>query len=304
MKEYIYKSSPISEKISYVLENYFPRFYNSFILQSQVKQEDRKFRKIINKRIEEMTGSGKAPLFSAVEIETINRCNNTCSFCPVNSRDDPRPYMVMKEELFDSIIKQLQELNYSGSIAIYSNNEPLIDKRIIDFYRIARKSLPDAHLFMYSNGILMTIEIFNNLMEVLDELVIDNYDDRLSLIPSVEKIHQAIKGNPQFIDRVRIFVRRKNQIRKTRGGEAKNRKKIDYSLMSPCLLPFTQLIIRPDGKVSLCCQDAMGKYTLGDCSQERLVDIWKSPNYDEIRNRIMKGRHALDLCNQCDHFVI
>ena len=35
-----------------------------------------------------------------IEIETFNRCNATCQFCPVNRDADPRPMKRMEESLF------------------------------------------------------------------------------------------------------------------------------------------------------------------------------------------------------------
>ena len=73
----------------------------------------------------------KLPLFTSVEVETINRCNGVCSFCPINSKVDPREKKIMSKELFYSIVDQLADLNYSGRFSTFSNNEPLLDDRII-----------------------------------------------------------------------------------------------------------------------------------------------------------------------------
>ena len=39
-----------------------------------------------------------------ISIETVNRCNGTCAFCPCNINDEKRPFKRMTEELFYSII--------------------------------------------------------------------------------------------------------------------------------------------------------------------------------------------------------
>jgi len=44
-----------------------------------------------------------------VSIETVNRCNSTCSFCPANRTSESRPYQKMTEELFKKIIADLIE---------------------------------------------------------------------------------------------------------------------------------------------------------------------------------------------------
>lgn len=126
-------------------------------------------------------------LFSHIELETINRCNGNCSFCPVNRKDDPRKKAVMTRELFEKIVGQLAEMNYRGRFSTFSNNEPLLDERLIDFNRYAREKLPYARMHLFTNGTLLTIEKFIALTEVLDELIIDNYQQELKLIkPCVE----------------------------------------------------------------------------------------------------------------------
>lgn len=77
----------------------------------------------------------RIPLFSSIEIETMNRCNGKCTFCPVNHDIDPRKFSRMSEPLFQKIIDELKTLNYSGRLALYSNNEPFLDVRIEDFAR-------------------------------------------------------------------------------------------------------------------------------------------------------------------------
>ena len=56
---------------------------------------------------------GKYPLFTSVEVETINRCNNICPFCPVNKNDDIRTKKRMSETLFHSIVNNLEDLKFS-----------------------------------------------------------------------------------------------------------------------------------------------------------------------------------------------
>ena len=122
------------------------------------------------------------PLFGMIEIETINRCNGVCSFCPVNRANDSRPYKLMPDEMFYSIIRQLHDLNYTGQIDLFSNNEPLLDKRILKFCSHTREELPKAFLVLYTNGTLLTVETFIGLMKSLDSLIIDNYVDDLEII--------------------------------------------------------------------------------------------------------------------------
>jgi radical SAM protein with 4Fe4S-binding SPASM domain len=69
------------------------------------------------------------------------------------------------------------------------------------------------------------------------------------------------------------------------------------------LQPFYNLPIKPDGKISLCCNDALGKMTMGDLSKEGVLDIWLGSKYQQIRKAMLKGRKFISLCSSCDAFV-
>lgn len=87
-----------------------------------------------------------------VEIETINRCNSTCEFCPANKDNDKRPFARLSDEDFRKIISDLKDWNYNGMISLYINNEPLIDTRILDFHKYVRQELPECRIKLFTNG--------------------------------------------------------------------------------------------------------------------------------------------------------
>ena len=246
----------------------------------------------------------ETPLFKLVEIETINRCNGTCEFCPVNAKDDPREKHIMSEKLFYDIIGQLEKMKYNGRISLFSNNEPFLDSRIIEFSKYMREHLPDARIHMFTNGTLLTLDKFKLLINYLDELIFDNYTQDLHLIKNAQEIKEYCEENPELIKKVSIVLRKPKEILTTRGGAAPNRKEqMEYSDIT-CALPFQQLIIRPTGEVSLCCSDALGKYTLGDLTKESILEIWHGQKFKSIRQAISEGRKNVDICKTCDIFSL
>jgi len=241
------------------------------------------------------------PLFSRVEIETINRCNGSCTFCPVNKNDDPRKPEKMTDELFDKIINELHDLDYSGDIGLFANNEPFLDKRLEVFAKKTRELLPGARIEIYSNGTLIELERFIKIIPYLDLLVIDNYNDKLKWHDTVKDIMEYLKQHPEHASKVSIRMRKETALMSTRGGQAPNNKK-KKALPISCLLPFYHFYIRPDGKVGLCCVDALAKHTLGDVSQDSLKDVWFSETYKKVRERIRQGRDSMDVCDCCDSY--
>jgi radical SAM protein with 4Fe4S-binding SPASM domain len=134
----------------------------------------------------------------------------------------------------------------------------------------------------------------------LDLLIIDNYDDNGKLIKSVEDIYLNFKNTP-YSKKTKIILRRKNEILSNRSGLAPNAQKKQNPLGLSCYLPFKQLIIRPDGKVSLCCYDSYGRITLGDLTKEKIIDVWYGKKHFSILNHLYKkGRNKMKICEACD----
>lgn len=243
------------------------------------------------------------PMFELVEIETINRCNNGCSFCPVNKNSDTREFHQMSEELFHRIIDQLAELNYSYRVGLYSNNEPFLDERIVDFAKYAREKLPNAYLEIFTNGTILTLEKFLAIMPYLDSMKIDNYNQQLKLHKASQEIYDYCMEHDVYKDKLHIYLRKIDEVLSTRGGASPNAT-VSKSIDAKCILPFKQMVIRPDGKVSLCCADALGQMTLGDLNTEKMMDVWNGKAYQGIRRLLTeKGREGLRLCRGCDMTV-
>ncbi|MBF0145852.1 MAG: radical SAM/SPASM domain-containing protein [Magnetococcales bacterium] len=244
-----------------------------------------------------------------LEIETINRCNNDCPFCPVNVRDDPRKKQLMSEALLEKIALELEKVQFSGFLALYSNNEPLIDQRLSDISAYFRSKLPKAHIYIYTNGKMINYAILTRLIAAgLDQVVIDNYDDSLNLIAPVRKLLEEIeKEQNQALNLdLTVIMRLKNELLANRAGNAPNKTAeniqdyLGYA-NSGCYLPFTQMVIRPSGQVSKCCNDALGQVTLGDVHSATIEEIWNNPIYTDIRHNLLtRGRKSETLCRTCD----
>ncbi len=239
------------------------------------------------------------PLWNSIEIETFNRCNGDCPFCPVNRNADSRPPVKMEEGLFRKIIDELGELNYKGVISLFSNNEPYLDGRIFEFMKYARERIPSAFINIYTNGTLLTMDKYLRSIVYLDELFIDNYDDRGELSENAKRIKAYCASHPEARKKTFIALRKKNEVLTSRGGSAPNKRVSEIQTL-PCFLPFTQMVIRPDGKCSLCCNDALGKITMGDVNESSLLDIWNSAKYKKVRRMLRQSRRNISICRYCD----
>lgn len=284
--------------------------YNTYEHRNECKSETEYNEATVNRKLFQWVESrvmklkDNVPLFQHIEIETYNRCNGVCDFCPVSIQWESRPEKLMSTSLFKKIIDELAALNYSGRLALFSNNEPFLDERILEFHEYARKRLPHARMHLYTNGTLLTLDKFIELMNYLDELIIDNYNQELNLIPNCRAIKNYCEQHPELIKRVTIVLRKPKEILATRGGDAPNRsEKISYK-DTKCVNPFTQMIVRPDGKVSLCCNDPLGKNTMGDLNCNTLQEIWYGSQFRKVREALSEGRQYWPHCKYCDVFNI
>lgn len=240
----------------------------------------------------------KKTLFNYVDIETHNRCNGGCKFCPMNRFEDQREYSRMSEEMFKMIIDELSELGFSGSIGLNANNEPFMDNRIVGFAQYTRKKLPDALIYIVTNGTLLTLDKFVEIEPFIDYLQVDNYlsdyvpDNIASIFDE-----STVRG---VSDKVVYYEFTEDMERSSRAGESPN-SKVFYTEEVLCPLPFTDFYIRSDGNVGLCCNDALGHTIVGNVEEQSLSDIWFGEKMRRIREAVKEGRYYQDNCRYCNY---
>tara|TARA_B110001452_G_C15192014_1_gene413873 strand:+ start:96 stop:1133 length:1038 start_codon:yes stop_codon:yes gene_type:complete len=256
------------------------------------------YKKKVDQIISKLTEK-KLPLFDRISIETFSKCNGGCSFCPVNRFDDPREDQLMKEDLFKKIIVDLYDLNYKGQLILSLNNEPFLDKRIYAFAEMARKYLPEAYISILSNGTPLNVKRFERIIKSVDELVIDNYNDKLAWHENVSEIMDSVSLNQTHKDKVKFRMRLENDVLDTRAGQAKNRDWIK-TLKVSCVYPFISMNIQVNGDISLCCNDALSKEVIDNVETKNLEEIWYSKRYFDYREKINKSRTEISICQGCD----
>ena len=64
------------------------------------------------------------------------------------------------------------------------------------------------------------------------------------------------------------------------------------------------MVVRPDGKVSLCCNDPLGRETMGDLNEQSIIDVWFGEKYTKTRELITKGPGYIAKCAKCDTFYL
>jgi len=240
-------------------------------------------------------------IFRKVFIETISYCNNDCAFCPASTKAGAKsPDNFMPEDLYLKILNELAGISFSGAVAFHCNNEPLLDRRLASWIKIARNLLKENFFYLYTNAILLDIKLARQLFDAgLNRIIIDNYDDNHALIPSLRSF---MKDAHSLAGEVIVNYRLKHSYLGNRAGESPN---AGFFLKEPlkiiCMRPLTEIAIGYDGSVPLCCADGLWKVTMGNVKKSSLKDIWFSDFFKRIKESLAKGdRSCTEICKVCD----
>ncbi len=241
-----------------------------------------------------------------VFIETLSFCNNDCVFCPASRKmgaKDPKHKMTI--ETFEKIIGQVHDVHFSGTFALYCNNEPLIDPRIPDFVKRLREEFSSSKIEIITNGFRLNAKLANKLFKSgLSELLVNYYDNSLRLSESLNEFVKDFENSP-YHNNISIYLRLKDEVLSNRSGDADNAKAIDKSLPLWCSLPFEQLYLNYAGAVILCCSDVLWKVVLGNINNNTIKEIWCNQQFTEIRKALLLGRRdKIKACKRCDFLGI
>jgi MoaA/NifB/PqqE/SkfB family radical SAM enzyme len=234
-------------------------------------------------------------MFKVIQVQTIECCNLKCSFCP--NKFLSRSGSLMNLDTYKHILDDLAQLNFSGRFSPYLMNEPMMDERIAQLIALAREKIPQAYIYISTNGTLLDQEKLYQLSESgLTLLGISAYDD---------KIEQHLKSLDLSNLKCKVVVKRYTQAFKdiffyNRGGLLDLGK--DSVPEERCRKPFRQMYINYKGEAVLCCSDYEYKCIMGDTKQNSLHEIWENQKYQQYRFYLgQKKRSSLDLCNKCNY---
>lgn len=252
----------------------------------------------------------KIPLFSLVEISDSGTCNRACSFCPRSNKDwinkfDKKEFIEAK--LHESILNQLNKLDYKGILVYSGFNEPLLNKNIYTNVAQARSYLPNAKLELITNGDVLNEKRLIKLFESgLSTILISVYDGPEDMIKFKKMCRDANLDENQYVIRKRYLSPKKNFgiTMSNRGGLMEKAEysipSLKKSLKSPCNYPSYTLFIDYNGDVLMCSHDWGKKNILGNLYKDKIMDVWISDNAMRSRKNLAKGNREFSPCDVCD----
>lgn len=149
----------------------------------------------------------------SVHIEPTNVCNFKCTFCPEsfsNYETKAGGLFRLDLEKFKIIVKELKTLPKLKQLNFFMMGEPLVNKNISEFIKIANENDLSDWYMLSTNGTLLTEEKFQNLCESGLHYL------RVSIFGSNQDIHQKITQSKIKLEKVR------NNLKNFQNFKAKN----------------------------------------------------------------------------------
>lgn len=239
--------------------------------------------------------------FAEINFETTTHCNYRCPFCPQGI--DPRPAEYMADDLLERIIDELAYIGFRGTVGLNLINEPLTHPHIMQFTHLVADRLPDANISIFTNGALLTEDMFKEFMSLPNPpyMKINDYTRQHNILPRVKTYLKHVPEHLKNTSRIRLAERSYDEKLSNRAGNAAGPDANAFHQRLMCTSPFQQLCIAVDGTVPLCYADYKYQCVMGDTRTQSLLDIWTGRKFADIRRRLLEtGRRGIPLCHKCD----
>jgi|GEM_PF-1886464 len=275
----------------------------------------------------------KAPKY--LQIELNNTCNARCQMCTIPNMERKRGFM--KDELYDDILKQANELGVSY-ISPFLHGEPFVRKDFISKVIRINELTPKAKIHIFTNASLLKKSEVNALNEIKN-LDLLSFSFPGGTRESYEKItglnfEQTIKNIKYAIEKLDVPMKITMPLIKENihtiedfhqlwyDITANFNKQVDihsydtYNYLGDfkkslardtdtvCDRILKSMTILWDGRVGLCCMDAEGRYQIGDVMSQSIQEVWNGEIASGYRKRHIHGRQYCEPCNRCNQELL
>lgn len=306
--------------------------YNKYLWYSYDKQGDKICMfNFFKERIAKLCG--KSLNIKYAFINTMgNVCTNKCYMCPLRAFDGKN--IKMSNETYKKTIQQLKELDFSGELHLYAQNEPFLDKNIFEKMEYANEILPKAEIAIISNFTVLDDEKIRKILISplkyfscsIYALKPENYkaicgrdNFKLSFINQVKFLKEYAKNpkisfamylmndkhNQEDIEFCKHFIFDIAPIRRADFYETFTffntnfaPKKHNKGYINHCI--YDRFQIMNDGDVSLCSIDAGSALHVGNINQNSLKELLNCPQAIELRKRMLKDKDETAYCRWCE----
>ena len=245
----------------------------------------------------------------------------------------------MKFELFRKIVHDMQEFNQPFKMAHLNGfGEPLINPYLADFIRMLKEKTVAEKVSITTNASLLNKEKSRELINAgLDKIHISIYalndegymkfsNAKISFTMLYENIQYlySIKGKCHIHTKIAgdYFSEEEKAFFLDKFSNVSDTIHIDHAIDNwpgldimkgnvhmyseslggekICPMPFYQMVIHSNGKVSPCCVEYQQKLIIGDINTHSLKDIWNGVAVQNLRKNILADTiEENSVCTYC-----
>jgi len=227
----------------------------------------------------------------------------------------------MPIEMFDYVVQELRQLNYSGRVELYIYNEPMRDDRLLDLIGLVRRNVPRACIMINTNGDYISShrDIEKLFAAGLNQLGINVYSSESRYIKLQEflsscedvtsaSIYQNIGPKRMAADIVPKFNITKCNHELPGVSHISNRAGNIGSFVPPLSSPKQKVCTRPfrffnidwRGNAMLCCNDYANDAYIGSILDATVEQLWNSDIMNVYRLKLQNGDRRIPVCCVCD----
>lgn len=230
---------------------------------------------------------------SSVELNLIDICNRTCTFCPRGAGFENTKNQ-MSHTTIDSIAASLRDIDYKGTITLAGFGEPLLHKKIINYVQTLKNSVQFKQIKLITNGDYLTPDTADGLVKsgincikvsMYDEDMTEYFESFLQQY-DIERIYKHYyDGLPEDVE-----VNRNDMWKKAK----------PLLIKKACYLPFYKMFVNWNGDVGLCSNDWNVSRVFGNVNMHRIEEIWESSYFNSYRKMLAANSRAASPCLSCN----
>ena len=229
----------------------------------------------------------KTNLIQKIEIDPIDVCNRSCSFCP-RGVGYPNTKKKIEYDTAEAINKNLKSISYIGSISFAGMGEPLLHKNLENIIKTVIKDLNLKAVTVITNGDYLDKYKAKTLHEAgVTNIKISMYDDDQekyfsSFLQDFEVVYKHYYNGPDYeVNRNEIYS-----------------DFTEHHFDRPCYLPFYKMFIDFNGDAFLCVNDWNKTICAGNLKEKHIEEVWNY--FDEYRRMLKKGKRSMHPCSGCN----
>lgn len=269
-----------------------------------------------------------------VYVELTNVCNARCTICATPTMKRKRE--IMSRPLFEKIVDECGRRK-AKKILPFLHGETLLVPGVVDYFRYIRRSAPETHVNLTTNGSRLTPELSEVFLRerLLDSVIVSidggdketfesirlglSYDtvrknvlhfirrrNELGLAsPSVSISMVTVKENWGTREELKSEWEEADEVRFSVyfnwAGKLENGERVPHKI-NFCERLYHYITILADGRVAMCCFDSEAEYMVGDVKSQSIHQVWHSEPFREKRRLLFERRFdQLKLCRGCDY---